>query len=408
MKNLYFLIGVIFLWSCGNTSESPIAWKSIEKDLQSRLITTGDSSVIEIPAGNYMFTRALLLDGKKHVTIKGAGVDKTILSFAMQEEGAEGLKVSNAVNIVLEDFTIQDSKGDNIKVTDTDGITFRRVKAEWTGEPKSTNGAYAFYPVLSKNILIEECTAIGSSDAGIYVGQSDSVIIRNNTVYHNVAGIESENSKYVEIYGNETYDNTGGILVFDLPGLTQSGHTTRVFANRIYNNNYRNFAPEGNIVASVPPGTGLMLLATRKIEIFENEIIDNKTLGIGIASYDLIQAVGGGSSSGAAEIPEEQKSNDYNPYYNDIYIHHNKIEDSHLLPTLKNDFGLLFLTKFPFTTPDIIIDGIVQQGESLRICVKDNGDASYADLDAANDFESLHTDIQKVTCEGTPIPPIYL
>ena len=408
MKNLYFLIGMIFLWSCGNTSESPIAWKSIEKDLQSRLITTGDSSVIEIPAGNYMFTRALLLDGKKHVTIKGAGVDKTILSFAMQEEGAEGLKVSNAVNIVLEDFTIQDSKGDNIKVTDTDGITFRRVKAEWTGEPKSTNGAYAFYPVLSKNILIEECTAIGSSDAGIYVGQSDSVIIRNNTVYHNVAGIESENSKYVEIYGNETYDNTGGILVFDLPGLTQSGHTTRVFANRIYNNNYRNFAPEGNIVASVPPGTGLMLLATRKIEIFENEIIDNKTLGIGIASYDLIQAVGGGSSSGAAEIPEEQKSNDYNPYYNDIYIHHNKIEDSHLLPTLKNDFGLLFLTKFPFTTPDIIIDGIVQQGESLRICVKDNGDASYADLDAANDFESLHTDIQKVTCEGTPIPPIYL
>ena len=408
MKNVYFLIGVIFLWSCGNTSESPIAWKSIEKDLQSRLITTGDSSVIEIPAGNYMFTRALLLDGKKHVTIKGAGVDKTILSFAMQEEGAEGLKVSNAVNIVLEDFTIQDSKGDNIKVTDTDGITFRRVKAEWTGEPKSTNGAYAFYPVLSKNILIEECTAIGSSDAGIYVGQSDSVIIRNNTVYHNVAGIESENSKYVEIYGNETYDNTGGILVFDLPGLTQSGHTTRVFANRIYNNNYRNFAPEGNIVASVPPGTGLMLLATRKIEIFENEIIDNKTLGIGIASYDLIQAVGGGSSSGAAEIPEEQKSNDYNPYYNDIYIHHNKIEDSHLLPTLKNDFGLLFLTKFPFTTPDIIIDGIVQQGESLRICVKDNGDASYADLDAANDFESLHTDIQKVTCEGTPIPPIYL
>lgn len=408
MKTINFFVGVIFLIGCSSPSEPSVAWKSIEKDLQSQLITTGDSSVIEIPEGNFMFSRALLLDGKKHVTIRGAGVDKTILSFAMQEEGAEGLKVSNAENITLEDFTIQDAKGDNIKVTDTYGITFRRVKAEWTGEPKSTNGAYAFYPVLSKNVVIENCIAIGASDAGIYVGQSDSVIIRDNIVYHNVAGIESENSRWVEIYGNETYENTGGILVFDLPGLTQSGHTTRVYANRVYNNNFRNFAPEGNIVASVPPGTGVMLLATRNIEIFENEIIDNKTLGIGVASYDLIQAVGGGASSGADEIPEDQKSQDYNAYYNDIYIHHNTITDSHVFPTLKNDFGLLFLTKFPFNTPDVVIDGILDKQSNFNFCMTENGEATFANLDAGNDFEALDTDLQKVDCLGEQIPPIFL
>jgi parallel beta-helix repeat protein len=407
MKMFNFFLAVFFLWSCRDTADTVTTWKSIEKDLQTQFITTGDSTVIEIPEGNFMFKKPLLLDGKTKVTIRGAGVEKTILSFAMQEEGAEGFKVSNAKNIVLEDFTIQDSKGDNIKVTDTDGITFRRVKAEWTGEPKSTNGAYAFYPVLSKNVVIENCIAIGSSDAGIYVGQSDSVIIRNNIVYHNVAGIESENSKWVEIYGNETYDNTGGILVFDLPGLTQSGHTTRVYKNRILHNNYRNFAPEGNIVASVPPGTGLMLLATRDIDIFNNEIIDNRTLGIGIASYDLIQAVGGGASSGAGEIPEDQKSNDYNPYYNDIYIHNNVIEDSHLFPTLKNDFGLLFLSKFPFSTPDVVIDGILEDRSNFHMCLSENGDIKFADLDAGNDFESLHTEISQVTCEGQEIAPIF-
>ena len=406
MRNLYYFVGLIMMAACGSTPDQEITWKSIEKDLQARFITTGDSTTIELPAGHYMFTRPLLLDGKTQITIKGAGMEKTVLSFAMQEEGAEGLKISNAKNIVLEDFTIQDAKGDNIKVTDTYGITFRRLKSEWTGEPKETNGAYAFYPVLSKQVLIEECVAIGSSDAGVYVGQSDSVIIRNNIVYHNVAGIESENSRWVEIYGNETYDNTGGILVFDLPGLTQSGHTTRVYDNKIYRNNYKNFAPSGNIVATVPPGTGLMLLATRNIEIFENEIIDNKTIGIGVASYDLIEAMGGGNSSGAAEVPSDQKA-PYNPYYNDLYIHHNQISNKHWFPTLKNDFGLLFLTKFPFGTPDVVIDGILG-GETLRMCLQENGDIVFANLDAANDFAGLNTDIKAVDCKGEEITPIFL
>ena len=403
---MIFLTGVILVAACGPTSTPEITWKSIEKDLQAQLITTGDSTVIDLPAGHYMFTRSLLLDGKSSVTIRGAGMDETVLSFAMQEEGAEGIKVSNAQNIVLEDFTVQDAKGDNIKVTDTYGITFRRLKSEWTGEPKETNGAYAFYPVLSKQVVVEECMAIGSSDAGIYVGQSDSVIIRNNTVYHNVAGIESENSRWVEIYGNETFDNTGGILVFDLPGLTQSGHTTRVYDNRVYRNNYKNFAPAGNIVATVPPGTGLMLLATRNIEIFDNEIIDNRTIGIGVASYDLVEAMGGGNSSGASEIPEDQKA-PYNPYYNDLFIHHNKITNKHWFPTLKNDFGLLFLTKFPFSTPDIVVDGITG-GEPLNICLQENGEITYANLDAANDFEGLSQDMKAVECRGEEIAPIFL
>ncbi|MFT4738405.1 MAG: parallel beta-helix repeat protein [Cyclobacteriaceae bacterium] len=406
MKAFYFLCGFIFLWSCNARSGKETVWKSIEKDLQTQLITSSDSTTIELPEGNFMFTRSLLLDGKSNITIKGAGIDKTVLSFAMQEEGAEGLKISNASSVVLEDFTIQDAKGDNIKVTDTEGITFRRVKSEWTGEPKATNGAYAFYPVLSKHVIIEDCIAIGASDAGIYVGQSDSVIIRNNTVYFNVAGIESENSRWVEIYGNETYDNTGGILVFDLPGLTQTGHTTRVYDNKIYRNNYKNFAPEGNIVATVPPGTGLMLLATRNIEIFDNEIIDNRTVGIAIASYDLVAAIGGeGTANPDTGIPQAQQAA-YIPYYNDLYIHHNKINNSYWFPTLKNDFGLLFLTKFLLSTPDIVIDGITG-GEELRICLEDNGEASFANLDAGNDFAALNNDIAAVTCFGDVIPPVF-
>lgn len=407
MKNLVIAFSFLLVFSCEEATRD-VEWKSIERDLQTQFITTKDSLTINIPAGYYMFTKSLILDGKKHVTIKGAGINETILSFAMQTQGAEGIKVSNGKNIVLQDFTIEDAKGDNIKVTDTDGITFTGVKSHWTGGPKEENGAYGFYPVLSKNVLIENCIAVGASDAGIYVGQSDSVIIRNNIAYHNVAGIESENSKWVEIYGNQAYLNTGGILVFDLPGLTQFGHTTRVYQNLIEKNNYRNFAPEGNIVATVPPGTGLMLLATRNIEVFNNQFVDNKTAGMAIASYDLVASLATADESQLNEnIEVAQKDELYDPYGKDIYVHHNEFDNSHLFPTLKNDFGILFLMKFPFATPDIVWDGIIPDRSSFGFCLSENGEFKFADLDAANDFESLTSDWSAFSCTSEPVEAIF-
>ncbi len=405
MKNNTPFFILLFLFSCGapepDFPERFVAqWQSIERDLQTQLITTPGDAIIDLPEGNFMFTRSLLIDGKTNLTIRGQGIDKTILSFALQEEGAEGIKAANCINLILEGFTIEDAKGDNIKVTDTHGVVFRNVKSQWLGEPKMENGAYAFYPVLSKNVLIENCVAIGSSDAGIYVGQSDSVVIRENEAYYNVAGIESENSKWVEIYDNYAHHNTGGILVFDLPGLTQNGHTTKVFSNRVEVNNYENFAPAGNVVATVPPGTGIMLLATRKIDIFDNLIKDNQTVGVAIVSYDIVEAMATTDGSQLNEnIEKAQKDLSYDPYPNEVFIHDNTFDNGFLLPTLKNDFGLLFMMKFPLSTPDIVWDGIKNQSGVFDFCI-DQSDFKFANLDAANDFASLDMDASSFICEG--------
>ena len=396
---------ILILTSCTDAvvDEVGAEWKSIERDLQTQLITSSDSATIELPEGSFMFTKSLTMDGKKNLTIKGQGIDKTILSFEMQEEGAEGLKISNAFNIRLEDFTIENAKGDNIKITDTDGIVMRRVKSQWTGEPQEENGAYAFYPVLSKNILIEECIAIGASDAGIYVGQSDSVMVRNNEAYFNVAGIESENSKWVVISNNYAHDNTGGILVFDLPGLTQYGHTTRVVDNKVFDNNFRNFAPAGNVVATVPPGTGIMLLATRDIEILNNEVIDNRTIGVAIVSYEIVEAMATTDESQLNEnIDKARKDDDYDPYPKNIYIHDNIFQNSYWFGDLSNDFGLLFLLKFPFSTPDIVWDGFLPDGGSVGLCI-DQPEIKFANLDAANDFSKLSKEMTDFECQGTSI-----
>ncbi|MCU0358232.1 MAG: right-handed parallel beta-helix repeat-containing protein [Cyclobacteriaceae bacterium] len=407
MKTTYFIwISAVLVFSCSEPAPESRTWKSIERDLQTQLIATEDSSVIDLPEGNFMFTRTLSMDGKKNVTIRGKGMDKTILSWKNQTEGAEGLRVSNGVNIVLEDFSIEDAKGDNLKVSDTDGIVMRRIRSVWADGPKTENGAYALYPVLCKNVLMEECIAMGSSDAGIYVGQSDSVIIRNNKAYWNVAGIESENSKWVEIYGNEAYDNTGGILVFDLPGLTKYGHTTRVYKNIIRSNNHENFAQKGNIVASIPPGSGMMILATNTIEIFDNEFINNRSAGISVVSYELVAAMNEGEQEqenaiGGVQTVDNRYREDanYNPYPYNVSIHSNRFQNKHWFPTMKSDIGKLLLMKSPFSPPDIIYDGIEDPDRKERnICIGDNGKITFINLDAANDFKSLSKDVRAFTC----------
>lgn len=410
MKRVLFILTLLGAISCSQ-SNSPRTWNSIENALQTQLITLNDGDTVNLPEGNFMFTKSLTMDGKNNIVIKGKGMDKTVLSWKNQTEGAEGLHISNGKNIVLEDFSVEDAKGDNLKVNDTHGITFRRIRSAWAAGPKTENGAYALYPVLCTNVLVEECIAMGSSDAGIYVGQSDSVIIRNNKAFWNVAGIEAENCKWVEIYGNEAYDNTGGLLVFDLPGLNRYGHSTKVYKNNLHDNNYENFAQKGNIVASIPPGSGMMILATHNIEMYDNDIKDNRTVGVGIVSYELVAALNkeeveqAGSIGGVQTVDNRYKEDSvYNPFPYNVSIHHNRFENSHWFPTLGNDIGKLLVTKSFFSPPDVLYDGIENPKQNDRgICVTENGEITFINLDAANDFKELSKDLGPFGCQSKKI-----
>lgn len=409
LRSICYLAIIPLLFACNEEDErAGVTWRNIEKQLQMDLITAQTGDTIQLDSGYFWFTKGIQLEGKENIVISGAGMDKTFLSFKGQEEGAEGLKVANCRDIQLINFTIEDAKGDNIKVTDTDGIYIRSVKTYWTGGAKETNGAYGLYPVLCKNVLIEDCVAARASDAGIYVGQSDSVIIRGNTAHENVAGIESENSNFVDIYDNHTYNNTGGILVFDLPGLTQYGHHTRIYNNRVISNNHRNFAPTGNIVGVVPPGTGIMLLATRDVEIFDNEIWHNRTSGTAIASYELVLDMEEDAPDSNQEASIGNHNNNYsldtlyNPFTENIYIHDNVYKNKHWFPTMKSDFGKLLLFKRPFNTPSILFDGYVNEisDQGLRLCIDQEVDISFLNINAPEGLKNMIKTADPYRCAG--------
>ena len=253
-------------------------------ELQNRLINAVPGDVIQLEKGIYTFNTELSVV-EDNITIRGRGHEDTILSFKDQEIGSEGIRVTgNAFGI--EYLAVEDTVGNAIKVLGAEGVIFRGVRVEWTNGTDSDNGAYGIYPVQCSDVLIEDCIARAASDAGIYVGQSRNVIVRRNLAEMNVAGIEIENTIGADVYENVATNNTGGLLVFDLPGLEViNGRDIRVYNNRIVGNNTPNFATEGTMVAGVPTGTGLMIMATDRVEVFENEISDNDSTAISVVSF---------------------------------------------------------------------------------------------------------------------------
>ncbi|WP_290792588.1 parallel beta-helix domain-containing protein [Flavihumibacter sp. UBA7668] len=365
------------------------AQQDIQRKLQTQLIEVENNGIVLLPEGTYFLTGTLSMDGKQGVTIRGKGRDKTILNFANQISGAEGIKITNGSNIRLENLTVQNTKGDAIKTQLVDGIHFLQVKTEWTRGANSSNGGYGIYPVQCQRVLIDSCYARGASDAGIYVGQSHHIIVRNSIATENVAGIEIENSLYAEVHNNEAFNNTGGILVFDLPDLiVKKGGFTKLYNNQVYENNHVNFAPKGNIVGKVPPGTGIMVLAANNVDIYENRISNNRTAGTVVVSYYI------------TENPINDST--YYPYPSNIYIHGNVYERKKQRATMKGRMGKLFRFKLRFgkNVPHIIYDGIHDEKAVTpnQLCIQNNQGESFANIDAANGFKKISRDMKGYNC----------
>lgn len=320
---LFMIVGMIS--SCKGTKEQQDNYANIltfkpgeEAKIEEAFLSIKDSTSILLQAGNYKFDNLSIVQ-VKHILIHGEGHDKTILNFSSQTQGGEGIRVTDVKGFTIENMTIRDSKGDLLKISNSSDVKVANLHALWS-QADSTSGGYAIYPVLCKNVLVENCYTEGSSDAGIYVGQTDGAIVRNCKAAKNVAGCEIENTSNAEVYNNEFYNNTAGFLIFDLPDLSKRGGKVKVYNNNIYDNNFRNFAKSGSFGTSwgagnASPGSGIIILAASDIEIYDNKITGNNTAAITIAS-----------GFATDEKAAEKINANYSPISKNIKIHSNKLE----------------------------------------------------------------------------------
>lgn len=329
--------------------------EKVTEDAQDAFIQARPRDTIEFGCGFFALEDTLLLTETENVTVKGCGRDRTVLSFA-ESQGAVGILVTSARGITIQDLTVADSSGNAIELRNVEHGTLRGVRAFWSSgggasssdpisasnyqdgrlqvkctDPATQNpnvpenkgpraditspdytvssksGRYGIYPVKSKNILVEDAESIGASDAGIYVGQTTTAIIRDSRAAYNVFGFEIENVRHGEYANNTAECNTGGFLVYDLPNLTRYGQRTLMHDNTVLNNNSYNFA-KGGFVAKVPSGSGMITLAYDRITVRDNTFEDNRTAGIIHTSYQIFPEGAGRPSDNKIDFYTEGMS----------------------------------------------------------------------------------------------------
>ena len=397
-----FFIAVLF-FSCNQKVEKQDGYTTEisygpgeESKITEAFLSLKDSSSVLLKAGIYKFDN-LSIAQLKHILIRGEGYDKTILDFSAQSQGGEGIRVTDVKGFTIADMTIRDSKGDLIKINKCRDVIIRNLHATWK-TADSSSGGYAIYPVLCKNILIENCYAEGSSDAGIYVGQSDSAIVKNCKAAKNVAGCEIENTTNAQVYDNEFYNNTAGFLMFDLPDLSKRGGHIKAYNNYFHDNNNRNFAKAGSFgtisgVGNASPGSGVIILAVSNVELYNNRIINNNSCSISIASGFAVD-----------DKAADKIKNEYFPISQNVKIYGNTIEmgKEFPAPAFEHHIGKLLVAieqqlnaldaqrknkRIPFIMYDGISTNILNRGTKLNpdsICIQQPGDNVFVNADFLN------------------------
>jgi hypothetical protein len=137
--------------------------------------------------------------------------------------------------------------------------------------------------------------------------------------------------------------------VFDLPGLpVMGGGNVILRENVVKDNDTPNFAPKGNIVASVRRGTGVLVMANDGVLIEGNAFENNPTAHVMVVAY--IQ-------------PFDDAR--YNPYARNVIVGPNAFGRGGDDPQL--DGKEMLLAAFGGALPPVLWDGIAQGDTGLRI-----------------------------------------
>jgi parallel beta-helix repeat protein len=244
--------------------------------------------------------------------------------------------------ITVENFAIMHYKGNGVMGQAGNNFVIRNNII-------TDAGVYGIFPQFGQNGVITNNILSGIADAAIYVGMSDNVHVAHNEVFGNVAGIEIENSRHAIVEGNYAHDNTSGILVFITPGLPiKTTYDVIVRNNFVIGNNHPNFGAAGSIVAGVPAGTGILVMAADDVRLEGNIITGNDNVGIAITDH--------GHAANLTLDPESEPNSDQ------IAILDNTMQDNgkHALDEIK----ALMLTKLVTGGADI-----VRVGDSKGSCI---------------------------------------
>ncbi|MBL4755725.1 MAG: right-handed parallel beta-helix repeat-containing protein [Flavobacteriales bacterium] len=247
-------------------------------EIQEAVKRAEPGDLIRVYPGNYKET--VYMD-KDDISFQGIIIEGNWPTLDGEKELNDAFLYSGN-GIVIENFKIINYKGNGIMGQAGNNFVIRN---NWVVDA----GVYGIFPEFGKNGLIEHNVLSGIEDAAIYVGMCDNIDVLHNETYESVAGIEIENSRHCLVENNYTHDNTGGLLVFITPGLPIKTCFDIIIRNNfVVNNNHENFGAPGSIVAGIPKGTGILIMAADDVTLEGNTITGNNNAGITITDLTLV------------------------------------------------------------------------------------------------------------------------
>ena len=188
------------------------------------------------------------------------------------------------------------------------------------------------------------------------------------------------------------FGNTGGLMPLQQPISEERPANTGVLMedNKVYCNNGKNFAETG-VVQIIPVGTGLLNLGGQGVEIRNNDVQGNDSLGLAIVSSAFTCDAAG------ADCPPY--SYEYNPYAEDIYAHDNYFLNNGTNAQTTGEFGIIF-DLLNYGTPENPTPSVLWGG-SVAPDVTDPG------ICLGTDYDGTYIDLTNGQCSGLATIPAY-
>lgn len=177
-------------------------------------------------------------------------------------------------------FTVRGFAGFGIYLACVDGFRIDRNVAR-------ENLTYAVFPVRSSRGRMSRNTASGTrSDACLYVGQDERVLVDHNQASDCEIGLQIENSERVKMTHNTSTGNTVGMIVDVIDGRQAKTASDNAVVHNVFRDNNRpNLAPPGVETSMLPPGIGLIIDGADRTHVEGNLFAGHSFLGMTLVDF---------------------------------------------------------------------------------------------------------------------------